>query len=253
MALHTDWTEDRVRRLYHLRVSERASSAETARILGVTRSMVEAFCSNHFMTPVTEPAPLSDVLEIYRHSRGQGGAPRMSDEDEARLRSLWSAPGACVRSVGLALHWRRELLIKRAFSLRLGPVGDPLPDTPAARAALDLCHPRECRRLDTVAREYKVAAGDVLAMVKRIAPKHDVVMRYDRDRRAEASGPPIADGAIHARRLQVLRDRARTLAEAGVRCPHSLARELDPLGVNRLTPAQAATLAGFEPAGGAHA
>ena len=134
MARHTDWTEDRVRRLYHLRVSERASSAETARILGVTRSMVEAFCSNHFMTPVTEPAPLSDVLEIYRHSRGQGGAPRMSDEDEARLRSLWSAPGACVRSVGLALHWRRELLIKRAFSLRLGPVGDPLPDTPAARA-----------------------------------------------------------------------------------------------------------------------
>ena len=253
MARHTDWTEEMVRRLYHLRVSERASSAETARILGVSRPMVEAFCSNHFITPVTAPAPLMDVLEIHRHSRGQGGAPRMAAEDEARLRSLWSAPGACLRSVGLALHWRRELLIRRALNLRLGPVGDPLPDTPAARAALDLCHPRECRRLDTIAREYKAPAGDVLAMVKRIAPKHDAIMKYDQSRRAEASGPPIPDGAIHARRLEVLRDRAVKLAGAGVRCPHSLARELDPLGENRLTPAQAATLAGLQTSGGAHA
>jgi hypothetical protein len=177
----------------------------------------------------------------------------MTEADEARLRACWAKPGATLRSVGLALKWKRELLVKRALTLRLGPVGDPLPDTPAARAALDVCHPRETRKLESVARMHNAPVAQVLALVKRIAPKHDAIRHYDQNRRAEVSGPPIPDSAIHAKRLEVLRDRARKLADAGVRCPHSLARELDPLGENRLTPAQAATLAGFETAGGAHA
>ncbi|EAP89152.1 hypothetical protein OA2633_00125 [Oceanicaulis sp. HTCC2633] len=248
-----DWSEEKVRRLYHLRVSEGASANEIARLFGGTRAACEMFCSNHFITPVGAAAPLSAVLEIFRRGQGKGGTARMTNAEETQLRMLWAEPGATLRSVGLALLWRRELLIKRALSLRLGPVGDPLPDTPAARAALDVCHPRETRKLDTICRLHETSAAEVLAMVKRIAPKHDAIMKYDQTRRAEASGPPIPDGAIHARRLEVLRDRALRLVGGGVRCPHSLARELDPLGEHRLSPAQAATLAGLGNAGGAHA
>ncbi|WP_375549467.1 hypothetical protein ABWI01_03490 [Oceanicaulis alexandrii] len=253
MARHTEWTEEMVRRLYHLRVSEGATTSETARLLAVSRASCEAFCSNHYITPVSEPARLQDVLEVFRLGRGKGGAARMTDDDKARLRALWAKSGATLRSVGVALRWKRELLVKRAMTLRLGPVGDPLPDTPAARAALDLCHPRERRGLDTVARSHKAPVAQVLAMVKRIAPKHDAIMKYDSDRRVQASGPPIPDGAIHARRMEVLRDRARHIAGGGVRCAHALVRELDPLGENRLTPAQAMALAGIETSGGTHA
>lgn len=243
------WTEGKICRLHQMRAAG-AAVLDVAAELGCNRATVEAFCSNYFLSPVSEAAPLAEVLEIFRQSRG--GTPRMTDAEEARLRALWIEPGATLRSVGLALRWKRDLLVNRALSLRLGPVGDPLPDTPAARAALDLCHPRETRKLDTVCRLHKTAAAEVLAMVRRIAPKHDVIMKYDLNRRAEVSGPPIPDGAIHARRLEVLRDRAMRLVGGGVTCAHSLARELDPLGENRLTPAQAATLAGLGTQGGAH-
>lgn len=250
MTRQAEWTEERVRRLYAMRAAG-TPTQEIASALRCNRATIELFCTNHFLSPVSEAAPLAEVLEIFRQSRG--GTPRMTDAEEARLRALWIEPGATLRSVGLALKWKRDRLLHRALSLRLGPVGDLLPDTPAARAALDLCHPRETRKLDTVCRAHKAAAAEVLGMVKRIAPKHDAIMKYDQTRRAEASGPPLPDKAIHAKRLEVLRDRALKLAGAGVTCAHSLARELDPLGEHRLTPAQAATLAGLETVGGAHA
>lgn len=245
-----NWTEDAVRRLYQMR-AQGATVLEAAGVLGCNRATLELFCSNHYMTPASDAAPLPLVLEIYRNA--QGGTARMTDAEETRLRALWAEPGATLRTVGLALKWRRELLVKRAAVLRLGPCGETLPDTPVTRAVLDLCHPCERFKPDTVAKRHGAPTAQVLALLKRVAPRHDALRQSTRRPSDDPKGPPIPDREIHARRMAVLRDRARQIAGGGVSCAHALARELDPLGEHRLTPAQAMALAGIETSGGTHA
>jgi hypothetical protein len=254
--MNEGWSLSEIRALYQSIVRDDVSPEALSERFGRSARAVGSMARELYLVPRDDAPSLEVVEDIWRRSVER---PRMSAAEIDRLKALWVGEAATLRSVGLALRRRLDLVRKKARALGLGLPGQEAraraeqaevegealgrAET-AARLVLD---PRSTLGLKEAAARCEVPIAAARAALKALDPDHRELLPSGISWVCDdETGPRLSEVEIVARRQTVLADRARKLVAGGVSCPRALARELDPLRVHRLSPIEAAQLGGLE-------